>query len=281
MGRGPEHLLARGLVDGLGGTIRARIERIEAAQDPPPAEIQTAFALSRALADGVRRAVSEGAWPLVLAGNCNTAVGTLAGLGSRDTGVIWFDAHGDFNTPETSVSGFLDGMALAMVTGRCWRTLAETVPGFRPVPEDNVVLVGARDLDPAEADLLEGSAVHRVSSQAIRAHGLRTALEPALLDLRRRVRRFYVHVDLDVLEPREARVNQFAAPDGLTVADAALALRLIRAQRPVAGAAFTAYDPSVDTDERVPAAARALLDALLEEAPARAGSSHLAPGVDS
>ena len=72
------------------------------------AEIRTAFELLRALAERVRFAYNNGAFPLVLSGNCNGSLGTLAGIGSNDqTGIIWFDGHGDFNTPETTESGFL------------------------------------------------------------------------------------------------------------------------------------------------------------------------------
>ena len=93
-------------------------------------------------------------------------VGTLGGLGTGPTGVRWFDAHGDFNTPESTLGGFLDGMALAIATGRCWIGLAATVPGFTPVAEENVVLVGARDLDPAEGELLRASRVQHLPSDA-------------------------------------------------------------------------------------------------------------------
>jgi len=73
--------------------------------------------------------------------------------------VLWFDAHGDFNTPESTLGGFLDGMALAIATGRCWTGLAATVPGFTPVAEENVVLVGARDLDRANCTSTSTSTV--------------------------------------------------------------------------------------------------------------------------
>src|SRR5215217_3258315 len=123
------------------------------------AEIGAAVDLDRQLANAVAAARARGAFPLTLAGNCISSVGTVAGLGAGPTGVLWFDAHGDFNTPETTIGGFLDGMALATVVGRCWTSLAAGVPGFVPVAEENVVLVGARDLDPAEAALLAASGV--------------------------------------------------------------------------------------------------------------------------
>ncbi|HMG97250.1 MAG TPA: arginase family protein, partial [Gemmatimonadaceae bacterium] len=124
MGAGPERLLDAGLervLRGNGHTVHTRIAELTADWQ---AEIQTSFELMRMLSAAVREARESGRFPIVLAGNCNTAVGTLAGLGAQSTGVAWFDAHGDFNTPETTRSGFLDGTAVAMITGRCWTQLA-------------------------------------------------------------------------------------------------------------------------------------------------------------
>jgi arginase len=95
----------------------------------------------------------------VLAGNCISCIGTLAGLGDPPPAIIRLDAHGDFNTPESTLSGFLDGMVLATAVGRCWGKLAATIPGFHPTPEAQVVLLSARDFDVDERALLDHSAV--------------------------------------------------------------------------------------------------------------------------
>ena len=266
MGRGPGHLLERGLVARLwDGGHDVVVETIEVA-DAPPAEIRTAFDVNRVLATAAREAVASGALPLVLAGNCNTAVGTLAGLDGPDVGVVWFDAHGDFNTPETTISGFLDGMALAIATGRCWTELARGVPGFRPVPPDRVLLVGARDLDGAERAALERSGIALVSAEAVRAHGASAALEAPLQRITGQTRRLYVHLDLDVLDASEATANQFAAPGGLSAAELASAVRFLACQATIVAAAMTAYDPSRDTDDRALEAGLGLLGLLAAEA---------------
>ena len=101
-------------------------------------EVATAFELNRLLSREVGSAVSDGAFPLVLAGNCNSCLGNIAGVNPDRLGVVWFDAHGEFNTPETTLSGFLDGMPLATATGRCWKAVAKTIPEFEPVKESNV-----------------------------------------------------------------------------------------------------------------------------------------------
>jgi arginase len=264
MGAGPEHLLRSGADERLRSRGHdVRVERVEPPGDTFPAEISTAFALQRAVAAGVRRAVSDGSLPIVLSGNCNAAaVGVIGGLGAREIGVLWFDSHGDFNTPETTVGGFLDGMALAIVTGRCWRQLVARLPGFEPVDAANVILIGARDLDPLEAALIAESPM-----TVLRPAEVRTRLDAALDDLRGRVRDVYVHVDLDVLDPvTEGRANTFAAPDGLALGEVISVVHRAARHFRIRGAALTAYDPSCDDDGRVCGAAATLLATLADAA---------------
>ncbi|HEX9605645.1 MAG TPA: arginase family protein [Gemmatimonadaceae bacterium] len=244
MGAGPEALLDAGLERALrdnGHSVHTRVA--ELAPGAWRAEIQTSFELMRMLSGGVREAIESGRLPIVLAGNCNTAVGTLAGLGTDFTGVAWFDAHADFNTPETTASGFLDGTAVAIITGRCWTQLAATVPGFEPVPDDRVCLIGTRDIDSLEGGLLDESAV-----DVIEPRKLRSDLARALALIKQHVRKMYVHLDLDVLDARVAAANSFAVSDGLTVEDVEYALSEIARQFQIAGITLSAYDPAADTN---------------------------------
>ncbi len=244
MGAGPEALLDAGLEKALrnsGHTVRTKIAEIT--KGSWHAEIQTSFELMRMLATEVRAARESNRLPIVLAGNCNTAVGTLAGLGAESTGVAWFDAHGDFNTPETTSSGFLDGTAVAILTGRCWTQLALTIPDFTPVADDHVCLIGTRDVDPLERDLLEASLVDVVDPTHLRAK-----LGVALDKIRERVEDMYVHLDLDVLDAAEARANSYALSGGLTLEDAEFSLSEIRGRFRTAGITLSAYDPAGDPD---------------------------------
>ncbi len=239
MGRGPGHIV-RHLraeknfpVDGL------EADEVEA-RDHLALEVGTSFAVARQLAEKVCDAAGRGDFPLVLAGGCISCVGTLAGLGAPPPAIIWLDAHGDFNTPETTISGFLDGMALATAVGRCWNKLAATVPGFRPVPETQVGLLGARDFDADEHALLDRSSVHLVDVQRIRSHGLHVALEPLWARMHAQTERAYLHIDLDVLDPSEARVNHFPPSSGLTLTELLGIVRLVREHCTLAAAAITA-----------------------------------------
>jgi arginase len=244
MGAGPEALLDAGLEKALrarGHAVRTKIAEITTGSWS--AEIQTSFELMRMLATEVRAARESNRLPIVLAGNCNTAVGTLAGLGAQTTGVAWFDAHGDFNTPETTTSGFLDGTSVAILTGRCWTRLALTIPGFTPIADDRVCLIGTRDLDPLERDLLEASLVEVADP----AH-LRTTLGASLDNIRQRVEDMYVHLDLDVLDAKVARANSYSLSGGLSLEDAEYSLSEIRGRFRTAGITLSAYDPAGDTD---------------------------------
>lgn len=254
MGTGPAHLVKHG----LGSLREVRVDQIEV--EELPFELGTTLRVLRSLSETVTSAVQSNRFPLVLAGNCISCVGTLAGLGTDSAAVVWLDAHGDFNTPETTVSGFLDGMALATATGRCWKNLTSSIRGFRPVCEKNVVLIGARDLDPEERQLLERSDVTWIDTATIRRRGAEVALCHALENLK--PEQIYLHIDLDVLDLTEARVNQFSSAGGLTLAELLQTVRVVAGARPVAAAAITAYDPSYDNDGKAFQAGAALIKEL-------------------
>ena len=261
MGRGPAHLIRKGLAE----TLRKHGHAVDVTTVAPtgrfPAEITTAIELCRALSPSVAAAQSQGRFPIVLAGNCSTAVGTIAGVGAARTGVIWLDAHGDFNTPDTTTSGFFDGTVLAAVTGHCWRGLVASVPAFQPIPESNIILLGARDLDPAERQRLARSKIARV--EPLPADRIARELRPHLQRLRDTVEGVYLHIDLDVLDPSVARANMFSAPGGLTSEALTAVVREVEAHLPISALALTAYDPSCDEPQQIPDIANAIVSDVL------------------
>lgn len=252
-GRGPEHFLEHGLDRILRGAGHQVDVCCLDAQTLPTTEIATMFELNRLLAQQVSSAVRRQVFPLVLAGNCNSCLGTIAGIGSEPLGIVWLDAHGDLNTPETTSSGFLDGMGLAIAAGHCWRPLARTIAGFSPVPSANVLHIGGRDLDPAEETLLGQSGMLVVAPGTSEGSVLES-VGSALDRLRERVARVYLHVDIDVLDCANAPPNRFAAPGGLAVGEVEEIIRLVRDQFQVCAAAITSYEPDLDRDDAVLAA---------------------------
>ena len=131
MGNGPDRILDHGLKDLL-NEIGIRFDSNEIQlENPFPTEISAAFELGRKISARMRDCHDQGKLPIILSGNCNAAVGTVSGCGPTQTGVVWFDAHGEANPPATTRSGFLDGMPISTLVGRAWQTLAKTVPGLR------------------------------------------------------------------------------------------------------------------------------------------------------
>jgi arginase len=229
------------------------------------AELRTAFELQRTVAEAATDAHDRGEVPLLLSGNCNATVGMLAALrpGTTRVGLVWLDAHGDLNTPATDARGFLDGHGLAMALGRCWGAATADLPGFAALPEEQVVLVGARDLDPAEEEYLSGAALHRLTPDRARDPGATSA---ALDSLAGRVDVVHLHVDLDVHDPSIAPANGYAAPDGLSAADVQRIARQVAGRVRLASGTLAAYDPAYDPSGRMRDTGLALLEVLAEVA---------------
>lgn len=157
----------------------------------------------------VADAVEQAARPLLLSGDCPNAVGAVAGMQRRyrDLAVVWLDAHGDFNNPAITTSGYLGGMALAMLTGRTQGLFGDAL-GPQPVPDTHVVLVDARDLDPAERDALAASHVIRVPADP-------DAILRAIEGLGSMP--IYLHLDIDVIDSAELFGARFPSGPGPTV----------------------------------------------------------------
>jgi arginase len=215
-------------------------------------ELGACFDIVRKLAGVVRDVVAAGSFPLILAGNCHSCLGTVAGL-DGEIGVVWLDAHADFNTPDTTASGYLDGMALALLTGSGFETLRASVPGHRPVPAEHVVLM-ARDPDEGERRRLEDTGLALTPF---------AKLVDALDGLAELVSDVYLHIDLDVLDPSVGRANAYAVEGGLTAAQLQAAVDLVHDRFTIRAAAFTAYDPQYDSARAIPEAARDVAEWML------------------
>ena len=251
MGRGPRHLLGSGLKEHL-HAVDPDLE-VVAISLPENfyAEGAALVALQNLAVEAIRQSLARNRRILILSGNCGpAALSATAALGPHKTGVIWFDAHADFNTPETSASGFLDGMSLAILTGRCWPSLVPRLAGFASVPEENIILIGARDFDASEAAALDRSAITQVTRAKLGELG------EAVAALSERVENLYVHLDVDVLDTSEGCANSYASSGGLSAEELYAALHLIQRSGPIRIAGITSYDPACDRDGRI----RAIVD---------------------
>jgi len=187
----------------------------------------------------------------VQAGDCVAALGVVAGLQRRgiDPFVVWLDAHGDFNTWETTPSGFLGGMPLAMMVGFGEQSIVERL-GLRPVAPDRVWLVGARDLDPGERDSLA-----RLDVRQLTVERLAEAPPPE--------GPLYVHLDIDLVALDEMPAVNYPAPGGPSSTAVRLALDHLLATGRVAALSVTSWDPGQPGAGRSLDTARRLLGDLL------------------
>ena len=261
----PKHPAAEGprwyLEGGAEGRLTARghrvtVERVERDEVGP-------IAVSKALAPVVRRSVAAGRRPLVLAGSCDASLGVLAGFDHASCGVVWIDAHADFNTPESSVSGFFPGMSAAIITGHCHAELWSQAGNSIPIPEEHIVMVGTRELSPeAERERLERSRIHVVPWRDGLPHG---DVEAALDEVARCVDEVYLHIDNDALDPAIAPgIVDHPAPGGLSLEQLEKTVRAVTARFRVRAATLATYTPERDEDERTLKAGLRVIELLGE-----------------
>ena len=247
MGGGPEHLIKNGLAQALEAAgHEVSVETVEFEAEFR-AEVQTQFALYASLSKRVTQARDDGKFPLILSGNCGATVGVIAGARTDRLGVIWFDAHGEFNTPETTTTGFLDGMGLAIATGQCWKKLALSIPGFRPLPGANILHIGGRDFDSGEREMLEQTGAAVLDAASVEQTGMRAAMDSAIPAFLRNVGETHIHIDLDALDPKETPANGWLTEGGLNVEDVSEAIQSIQENLKITSATIASFDPHYDT----------------------------------
>jgi arginase len=224
------------LADRLGAEKRVRIPF-----NPRERWLSAAREACRGLADGVLASMREGATAAVIGGECTIIAGALSGAltAEPELSLVYFDAHGDFNTMATTPSHYISGMVLAHLCGRSVAPLL--FPGARKIADDRVALVGARSLDSGEIANLDRSRVLRIAFDGEHPEA------PGLVAWTRR-RSVWVHVDLDVIDPREFPAVAFAAVGGPPMKDFAFILRQVFAVADVRGISICGYDARADHD---------------------------------
>jgi arginase len=217
-------------------------------EHPRARNLEVAACAARAAADEMTRALAEG-FTLVLGGDCSLLAGTVAGarkaLG-QDVGVVFVDANADLNTPETSPSGQLNGMALALALGRGPAVLTSASGAFSAASPGHVALLGYRDLDPGERAPVRELAL-ALGADDVRERGARASAQAALAAIPADA--VFVHCDVDVLDADAMPAKDTVTPGrGLGWADAeALVSALVAAPR-VVGLQLTEFNPSLDPD---------------------------------
>lgn len=236
---------------GASGTAPPPSAAAIAASSAADAQMTRMSEIHRPLTARVAAAAAEGERPVSIAGDCCAVIAVIAGLqkAGLDPVLLWLDAHGDFNTHDTTLSGFVGGMPLAMITGRGHRALIDAA-ALRPLPDEDVLLADARDLDEPERELLERSAVTRYAE-------FQTLLD-RLPD-----RPIHVHFDVDVLDPIEAPAMLYPVANGVPAATLAPLLERLRTTRRLVSASMTPWAIARDKDGRTAEACWRVFHALV------------------
>ena len=192
--------------------------------------------------------------PVSLAGDCCAAIPVACAARSKfsDVNLIWIDAHGDFNTPETSPSQFLGGMPLAMLSGRGPQQMCARFDHW-PIHDKNIWLVDARDLDPLEKQAIEQSAIRRTGVK-----GLETL---HLYDYKNKP--IHLHIDLDVIDAADAPAMNYPVPDGPSIEAVAEACRMFTAINDIVAISVCGWTGALDHDGRTADAAKRILADLV------------------
>ena len=200
------------------------------------------------LADKVSTCLKQGSFPLVLGGDQSVSVGTLAGLArtGSERGIVWLDAHGDFNTPKSTPSGNIHGMALAAILGYGDPKLAG-LGGVSPkATEKNTVLVGCRDFDREEAKAIARSKMTVFTMKEIDELGMRSVMREAIRIAGTGLDQVHLSFDVDAVDPREAPGTGTQVRGGLTYREAQLAMEMLFESGQVTSAEFVEVNPILD-----------------------------------
>ncbi|MFX1559484.1 MAG: arginase family protein [Promethearchaeota archaeon] len=205
------------------------------------------------LADIVEEQQRRGLFTIGLLPNCNGLMGMLAGfqksgLNSKPlrVGLIWIDAHSDINTPDTTLSGLLAGMPVAIAAGLCLERLRRKCGLEVALPTKCITMVGIRDVDPLEQEILDASDIEYITSDEIRE------LSPGITKQMQRLGKItdiiYVHVDIDVLDPKEIPGHGLPVEGGPTASQLGAALEIMFRDSKVGGLGIAGYPVGRDPD---------------------------------
>lgn len=273
---GPEAIRYAGLVDTL-TNLDYRVIDLGNVDIPRPDKLEPVTGKLRhlsevvevntKLANTVSKEVESGRFPLVLGGDHSIAIGTLAGLSNHyeNLGVIWYDAHGDINTDETSPSGNIHGMPVAVSLGIGHPKLTEILSKEAKIKPENIVLVGIRDLDEGEKELLRKLNIKVYTMNEINRYGMAQVMEETINYLKERTDGVHLSLDLDGLNPDEAPGVGTPVEGGITFRESKLALQMLHESNMITSAEFVEVNPMLDIKNQTGEIAVKLIGTLFGE----------------
>ncbi|RNB70396.1 arginase [Brevibacillus panacihumi] len=213
------------------------------------------------LATVVSQIMQEGRFPLILGGDHSIALGTIAGVAQkvRDLGVIWFDAHGDLNTGETSPSGNIHGMPLAASLGYGHERLVQ-IGGYAPkIKPENVVIIGARSLDEGERELIKRIGIKVFTMHEVDKLGMARVMDEAIAHVSKQTQGVHLSLDLDGLDPHDAPGVGTPVIGGISYREGHLAMEMLADADILCSAEFVEVNPILDERNHTAQVAVALM----------------------
>ena len=223
--------------------------------------------VNEALAKQVSNIMGDERFPVVLGGDHSIAIGTIAGIAKhkKNTGVIWFDAHGDLNTPETTPSGNIHGMPLAVSLGIGHPDLVHIL-GYAPkLKPKNVVVIGARDLDKGERAIIKEMGIKVFTMHEIDRLGMAQVMEEAIYHVSKNTDGVHLSLDLDGLDPNEVPGVGTPVAGGITYREGHLAMEMIAEANILTSAELVEVNPILDTRNKTAEIAVGLIASALGE----------------
>jgi arginase len=239
------------------GNVEVPIAEMCKITNPKLKYVDCIIPMSRRVAGAVATSIQSGHFPLVIGGDHSLSIGSVRGAArDRKIGVIWLDAHADFNTAKTTPSGNIHGMSLAILAGLGDKSLVQLWDEKIPVIDPNkIAIIGARDLDSGEKVNLKEAGAMVMSMEQIDRYGMVAAMEKAIEHVSRDVEGIYLSLDLDALDPRHAPGVGTPVPAGLTQREAHLACEMIAETNKLIGMDVVEVNPILDVQNQTAALA--------------------------
>lgn len=254
-------------VEDKGNIEIALAERVHSDENTNLKNLKAVADASERLAQTVSDVITNKRFPLVLGGDHSIAIGTLAGVSRhyKNLGVIWYDAHGDLNTADTSPSGNIHGMPLAASIGIGDDALTR-IGGYTPkVKPENIVIIGARSLDEGEKELIKEKGIKVYTMHEIDRMGMTKVMEETILYLRDKTDGVHLSLDLDGLDPHDAPGVGTPVIGGISYRESHLAMEMLAESQLITSAEFVEVNPILDERNKTATVAVALMGSLLGE----------------
>ncbi|KAH7076870.1 hypothetical protein BKA63DRAFT_291848 [Paraphoma chrysanthemicola] len=249
VGNGPHRIRAMGIVEEL-EKLGVTVHFIEV---PPvydfEGEIGRSFEILRRTSKAVTDVCAKQSFPLVLSGNCMASAGIACGLGIKDLGWIYFDAHDDMDTPSTNMNGYLDAMGLSMLGGKSFHRLAKTIPGYTPHTYNKMIYCGLRDIEQSQKDTVEEAGAQVIWGETGHHVDFAGKLDQALSE--RDYSPALVHLDLDVLDESIGKVNGYESPGGLHEDDLVRCMDLVPRKATAVSLTVCSFNPDLGDGDKI------------------------------